>query len=197
MWEKAEKGLTKDKYIGPLIKKYGPCRLKPSFKTKYFEDLVDSIISQQLSVKAASTIHARLKKKAKGKITPEAILRLRNETIRACGLSNAKVAYVKDLARRVRDKEVEIHKMDKLKDEKILEELIVVKGIGKWTAEMFLMFSLVRPDIFPVDDLGIKNAMKKLLKKDMTSNEMVNFAKRWAPYRSVASWYLWKVLDNQ
>lgn len=197
MWEKAEKHLLKDKYIGPLIKKHGPCTIKPQKKREYFESLVFSIVGQQLSGKAVDSIFGRLKDSLNGEVVPEKILRKHDKTLRACGLSFAKIRYVKDLARKVKDGGVEIHKMDKLSDEKILEELVSVKGIGRWTAEMFLMFSLARPDVFPIGDLGVRKGMKKLLKRDRKPQGFEKFALRWKPYRTVASWYLWKHVDEQ
>lgn len=197
MWKKAEKYLSQDKYIKPLIKKYGPCRIKPNKKGDYFKDLVRAIVGQQLSMKAAASIYARVETRLDKKITPENILKKRVETLRGCGLSYSKINYLKDLSSKVKNKEVEINKMDKLSDEKVLEELISVKGIGRWTAEMFLMFSLARADIFPIDDLGIRNGMKKLVNNRMTPEKMIEFAKRWKPYRSIASWYIWRSLENK
>lgn len=195
MWSEAEKFLLKDKYIGPLIKKYGPCNIKPRKKSEYFESLVREIISQQLSGKAASTIYGRFKENVVD-VTPENILKKRDLTLRNCGMSYAKVSYVKDLARRVRDGELKLDNLNKLKDEKVIEELIRVKGIGKWTAEMFLMFSLARPDVFPVDDLGIRKGIQKMYNKDLTHDEIGVIATRWKPYRTVTSWYTWKLLDS-
>jgi len=198
MWKDAEKFLLKDKYIGPLVRKYGACGITKKSKSVYFEQLVREITGQQLSTKAASTIFGRVKDKVGSKITPEKILKLKKGDLRACGLSNAKSAYVEDLAKHVKKGELEIARLDDLTDEKVMEELVAVKGIGPWTAKMFLMFSLARPDIFPIDDLGIKNAMKKLTKRKMTDSQMEKFAERnWAPYRTVASWYIWELLDNK
>jgi DNA-3-methyladenine glycosylase II len=196
MWEKAERFLSKDKHIGPLIIKYGPCKIKPSKKKDYFLDLVDAITSQQLSGKAAKTIFERVKAKCYGKITPEKLKDLKTEELRACGLSYAKCSYVKDLAARVKSYKLQVRKLDKLSDEEVERELIAVKGIGKWTAEMFLMFSLARPDIFPVDDLGIKKGTEKLLGKPLERDNLAKYAERWKPYRTIASWYIWKILDN-
>lgn len=187
MWSEAEKFLAKDKYIGPLIEKWGSCTIKPLKKSQYFTDLVDAICSQQLSGKAAKTIFGRVKTFL-GKITPENIISADTEDLRKCGLSYAKCKYVKDLATRTKSGELEVQKLDKLSDEEIIKELTAVKGIGRWTAEMFLMFSLARPDIFPKDDLGINKAMKKLKLKS---------SDRWKPYRTVASWYLWRSLENR
>jgi 3-methyladenine DNA glycosylase/8-oxoguanine DNA glycosylase len=196
VWDEAETFLLGDKYIGPLIKKYGPCKIKPSKKKDYFIDLVDAIASQQLSGKAAATIFGRVKEKCGGAITSEKLKRLKTEELRKCGLSYAKCAYVKDLAERVLDGRLQVRKLDKLPDEEVARELIAVKGIGRWTAEMFLMFSLARPDVFPVDDLGMGKGIAKLLKKNLSTEKMVKFAERWKPYRSVASWYVWKAVDN-
>jgi len=196
MWQKAEKFLAKDKYIGPLIKKYGPCKIKPSKRKDYFVDLVDAITSQQLSGKAARTIFERVRVGLGGEILPENILKTKDEKFRSWGLSRAKTLYVKDLAARVKDGRLNVEKLDKLSDEEIVQELIAVKGIGRWTAEMFLMFSLARPDTFPVDDLGISKGMSKLLKRALSTEKMGQFAIRWKPYRTLAAWYVWKIVDN-
>lgn len=196
MWEEAEKFLVKDKYIGPLIKKYGPCKIKKRKKSQYFASLVGEIIGQQLHGKAASTIYGRLEKELSGEVVPEKILRKRDITLRKCGLSFAKIKYAKDLSRRVKSRRLKVEDLDKLPDEEVIEELTKVKGIGKWTAEMFLMFSLARPDVFPIDDLGIRKGMKKLLGKDLSNDQMVIIAKRWKSWKTVAAWYVWKAIDN-
>lgn len=197
LWYEAEKALLEDKYIGSLILKYGSCKISPEKKSEYFPDLVDTIASQQLSGKAALTIFNRIKDKAGGKITPENILKLTDQEIRDCGMSWAKVSYVKDLASRVKNKKLKIDSFDKLPDDEIRSELVAVKGIGNWSAEMVLMFTLARQDVFPVDDLGIKKAMVKLLKKELKPLEMATFAERWKPFRTLAAWYLWKYLDQK
>lgn len=196
MWKDAEKVLSKDKYIGLLIKKYGHCEIEVRKKGDYFVSLVRAITGQQLSVKAAKTIFERLEKKLV-KITPKNILAKKDEELREQGLSWAKIKYVKDLAERTLDGRLKVNKLDKLSDEEILTELTAVKGIGRWTAEMFLMFTLGRPDIFPIDDLGIKNGMKRLLEKELDPEKLVKFAQRWKPYRTLASWYIWELLDNK
>ncbi|MDP3917924.1 MAG: DNA-3-methyladenine glycosylase 2 family protein [Candidatus Woesebacteria bacterium] len=165
MWQEAEKELQKDKHIEPLIKKWGHCSIRSIKKQKYFEDLVNAICSQQLSGKAAETIFSRVKKLLI-KITPKNILSKSDQELRDCGLSWQKVSYIKDLAVQTLNSKLEILKLNKLSDEEIINELTKVKGIGRWTAEMFLMFSLARPDILPKDDLGIN--------------------------KTVASWYLWR-----
>lgn len=198
MWDGANNFLLKDKYIAPLIKKWGKCNIKPIKKSLYFEDLVDAICSQQLSGKAAKTIFDRVKVCLGGEISPGPVLATSEAKLRSCGLSYAKIKYVKDLASKVENNELEIHKLDKLPDEEVINELVSVKGIGRWTAEMFLMFSLARPDIFPVDDLGIKKGFEKVTGKKWDKIKSSNFAKKhWAPYRTVASWYLWRSLENR
>ena len=196
LWNKAKKALSDDKYISPLVKRYGPCEIAIAPRSKYFEKLSRAIVGQQLSIKAAATIYKRFEKTV-GKINPENILKISDNELRACGLSRAKTEYIKDLALRVKKGELEIEKLDKLPKEKVMEELVAVKGIGVWTAEMFLMFSLGSPDIFPVSDLGIRKGMVIVTKTEMTNEEMVKFAERWKPWRTFASYYLWKVLDNK
>ena len=197
MWMEAEIQLSKDKYISPLIKKWRKCTIKPINKRVYFEDLVDAICSQQLSGKAAKTIFERVKKLV-GKITPKNILSQSDQNLRNCGLSWAKVKYVKDLASNVVKNNLKISKLDNLSDDEVIKELVLIKGIGRWTAEMFLMFSLARPDIFPVDDLGIKKGFEKVTGKKWDKIKSAKFAeKNWKPYRTVASWYLWRSLENR
>ncbi len=198
MWQEAEKFLKKDKYISPLIKKWGSCTIKPIKKSLYFEDLVDAICSQQLSGKAAKTIFGRVKDSLGGKFEPETILKTDTEELRKCGLSYAKCSYVKDLADKVIKKELQISKLDNLPDEEVINELVAVKGIGRWTAEMFLMFSLGRADIFPIDDLGIKKGFEKVTGRPWDKIKSAKFAqKQWSPYRTVACWYLWRSLENR
>ncbi|OGM10835.1 hypothetical protein A2Z22_03035 [Candidatus Woesebacteria bacterium RBG_16_34_12] len=197
MWKKAEEFLSKDRYIGPLIKRYGYCKIKPRLHSDYFQGLVGEIIGQQLSGRVSDVIYQRLRKKVKVRLTPKKILALSDQELRDCGMAWAKVASIKDLARKVDDKKLHIKKLNKLSDEEVMRELIAVKGIGRWTAEMFLMFSLGRSDTFPDDDLGIRKGMKKLLNKELIKEEMSKFALRWKPYRTVASWYIWKSLEDK
>lgn len=186
MWKEAEEFLSRDKHIRPLIQKWGSCTISPIKKTQYFKDLVSAICSQQLSGKAATTIFRRVEKMLI-KITPDRILKTEDLKLRECGLSWAKVIYIKDLSSRVMNGELQIMNIDRLSDEEVVDELIKVKGIGKWTAEMFLMFSLARPDVIPKDDLGINKALKNLHIKNTN---------KWKPYRTIASWYLWRSLEK-
>lgn len=195
--QEAENKLQKDKYIGPLIQQWGGCTIKPISKSKYFEDLVDAICSQQLSGKAAKTIFTRVKNLLVN-ITPESILSKSDQELRDCGLSWQKVSYIKDLADKTKKGELQINNLDILDDEEVIKELTSVKGIGRWTAEMFLMFSLARPDIFPINDLGIKKGFEKVTSKKWDKVKSARFAeKRWKPYRTIASWYLWRSLENR
>lgn len=197
IWQEAEKYLSKDKYIGDLIKKWGHCTIKPIKKSHYFEDLVDAICSQQLSGKAAKTIFERVKTLLI-KITPDKILETNDLKLRECGLSWQKISYIKDLSEKILNSKLQIINLDKLTDDEVLNELIAVKGIGRWTAEMFLMFSLARPDIFPVDDLGIQKGFEKVTGRKWDKVKSAKFAeKHWKPYRTVASWYLWRSLENR
>lgn len=198
IWQKAEKILETDRYISPLIKKWGTCTIKPIDKSLYFEDLVSAICNQQLSGKAAETIFKRVSKLLGGVFEAKNILSKTDDELRACGLSYQKVKYVKDLALNVKEGKLKINLLDKLTDEEVISELTNVKGIGRWTVEMFLMFSLGRPDIFPLDDLGIKKGFIKVTGKVWDKTKAAKFAeKHWKPYRSVASWYLWRSLENR
>lgn len=190
----------KDPIIQKLVKKYGKIIRKP--RPNVFEDIVDSIISQQLSVKAAATILERVKKLfVNNKITPKEILELQDVQFRNCGMSWSKAKYVKDLAIKTLNGTLQLGKLDTMPDEAIIQHLIMVKGIGRWTAEMILMFTLVRPDVFPVDDIGIQNAFVKNygLNRKLKSFKvkMSKIADFWRPHRTLACWYLWKSLENK
>jgi DNA-3-methyladenine glycosylase II len=192
-----------DPVISLIIKKVGEFRLKPH--KKYFETLVDAIISQQLSTKAAESILNRFEALFNGSgmkkrfPLPEEIIAVDGARIRACGLSNPKVGYVKDLASKVLDGIVKIHKLNLLPDEEIINELVQVKGIGVWSAHMFLMFCLARLDVLPIGDLGFRKAvMLNYRLRKMPDEKKINLISKknnWSPYRSVATWYLWQSLS--
>ena len=165
-----------------------------------FLRLTRSIIGQQLSVKAASTIFGRFEKLfEKSKITPNGLLIITDEKMRDAGISYQKISYLKDLAEKVIKKEVELSKFSDLREEVIIEELIRIKGVGRWTAEMFLMFSLARPDVFSYGDLGLQNAIKKIygMKSKPTTKQMEKLSKKWIPYRTYAAIFLWRSLANE
>jgi DNA-3-methyladenine glycosylase II len=166
----------------------------------HFQALVESIASQQLSAKAANTIIARFRAlfKQKSFPNPEQVMRMPTEKIRGAGLSYGKASFIKDLARLVQKKEIALHSLHRLEDEQVIEHLVQVKGIGRWTAEMFLMFSLERPDVFSHGDLGLRNAIQKLygFKKPPTVKQIEKIVQKWRPYRTLGSRYLWRSLDN-
>jgi len=200
---KALKHLSKnDKVLKKIIKEGGECGIKPH--KRYFETLGKSIVSQQLSVKAAASIFKRFKLLfGEGNYfpMPEEIIIMPDEKLRECGLSYPKVSYIKDLSSKVLGGTVKIHKLGKLTDDEIINELIQVKGIGVWSAHMFLLFCLGRLNVFPVGDLGVRNAMVKnyKLRKMPDERKMFSISKKykWEPYCSVASWYLWASLKNK
>ena|SRR5665213_4038482 len=174
---------------------------KPPFKrpSDPFESLIRSIIYQQLSGKAASTILNRFLALFGDRYpTPQELLKLKDAQFRKAGVSVQKTKYLRDLAARFIDGTIDPSKFNKMTDDVIREHLIVVKGIGRWTADMFLMFTLYRPDVFPTGDLGIQKGFQKLFKlKSMPdAKKMERLAKNWQPYRTVASWYLWELIDN-
>ena len=188
-----------DPKLGSLVKQFGVCELGGSRKADRFGGLVRSIVSQQLSVKAADTIHGRvLAALDAGRAMPEAILAIEEDRLRACGLSRAKVASVRDLATKVTEGSLALDRLDALDDETVIETMTKVRGIGRWSAEMFLMFRLGRPDILPVADVGVQRAMRRLygLRKHPSPQRMTELARPWRPYRSVACWYLWRSLDG-
>lgn len=164
-----------------------------------FNSLARSIIYQQLSGKAAATIFGRVVEAAKcDPLTPKAVLKIAPERLRAAGLSQQKTAYVRDLAEKTRDGLVDFSRLPSLSDDEVIAHLTQVKGVGVWTVQMLLMFALDRPDVLPLADLGIRNAMQKAYALDAPPKprEMEALAERWRPYRTVACWYLWRSLDG-
>lgn len=195
-WQEAERHLREaDPTLGALVALHGPCRLKPD--ENLFEGLCDAIVSQQLSVKAANTIFARFHALYPHGPTPEAVLETPVETLRGVGFSRAKAAYVHDLSRRVLEGSLQLDRLPALDDAQIIAELTAVKGIGRWTTEMILIFHLNRPDVLPVDDLGIREGFKRAygLPERPAPAEMARIAEPWRPWRSVGSWYIWRALD--
>jgi len=173
---------------------------KVQYREPIFQTLVRSIVYQQLSGKAALTIFNRLKEAAKVEpLTPDAILKLRPQKMRSVGLSMQKLEYIRELARKTRKGEIVFESLPELEDGEIIARLTRVKGIGVWTVQMFLIFALRRLDVLPVGDLGVRSAMKKAygLAEMPKPAEMEEIAAAWRPYCTVASWYLWRSLDNQ
>lgn len=188
------KQLKKDPIISNIIKKIGNQTLKK--RRGYYPSLVRSIISQQISVAAARSIRNRLYKKVNYRLTPINVLRLKLKDFKKIGLSKQKRSYIFDLSSKIKKKEINFRKLAGLDDEQVIEDLTKIKGIGRWTAEMFLIFCLGRKNILPVDDLGIKRAMMVNYNKKQLPDpkQMVKIAKNWEPYRSLGCWYMWQSL---
>lgn len=189
-----------DPILHEFAYKFGELEMRKN-KRSYFEALVEAIVSQQLSVKASDTIFNRFVALFPGKKfpKPEDILKMSRVKIRSTGVSEAKTNYILDLSEKVFNKELKLSSLDKLDNEQVIEELTKVKGIGRWTAEMFLMFSLLREDVFSTGDQGLKNAIRNLykLKSHPTEKQLINLLKKWSPYKTYAARYLWKSLDNE
>ena len=185
----------RDPVLSGIIDRVGDYGIE--FRDPDFETLVKSIVYQQLSGRVASVIFGRVVKAAGGKLTPESILKLRPGRMRALGLSGQKTAYIRDLARHTRDGKVDFAELLELSDEAVIERLTEVKGIGVWTAHMFLIFALRRTDVLPMGDLGIRAAIRKAygFAELPEAVEMEALAARWRPYCTVASWYLWRSLE--
>jgi DNA-3-methyladenine glycosylase II len=202
-WAKAVRYLSQDRVMGKLIQRIGPCTLRP--RGEPFVTLVQSILSQQVSVKAADSMYRKLSSKfPRKRPTPERLLQfLTNATedeVRGCGLSRQKRGYMLDLARCFSDGTVPAKRLARMTDDEVIACVTQVKGIGQWTAEMLLIFSLGRPDIWPIDDLGIRESLFRLWPEKFTERPapkmIADFADQWRPWRSVASWYLWAEKDK-
>lgn len=200
--ETAERLLgRRDPTMRGLIKRYSPCAIRPH--TRYFHTLVGSIISQQLSTKAADTIHKRfLALYAPSRLPkPGQILETPDEHLRGTGISFQKISYIKDIAAKTEDGTLKFSKLSRLTDDEIIAMLTQVKGIGVWTVHMFLIFSLGRMDVLPVGDLGIRRAIQLNYGFEQLPSaaeiEQVAEANGWRPYCSIASWYLWRALENK
>jgi len=198
--QEAERILARrDRHLKKLIERHGPCGIRPH--TRYFETLIRSVISQQLSTKAADTIYQRFQLLyAPVRFpTPEQILATPNETLRAVGMSNSKVSFVKDLVARTQDGTVKFNRLSRMSNEEVIEMLTQVKGIGVWTVHMFLIFSLGRLDVWPVGDLGIRKAVQIACQLDEMPDagqmEQIAQDRQWRPYCSVVSWFLWRSLS--
>lgn len=188
--------LKQDPNLSKIIRQVGNYKIRQ--RNHHFASLVEAIISQQLAGAAADAILHRFKKLYPAFPKPAQILQTKNSELRSVGLSKMKIEYLKDLARKIEDGEIMIKALSKMSDEEVIERLTRVKGIGRWTAEMFLIFSLGRQDVFPVGDLGLRKGVQKAfsLQEMPKPKEVEKIGMRWKPYRSVATWYLWKSLQN-
>ncbi len=197
-WTAATRVLRRDPVMKSIIARVGACTL--STGRDPFISLVQSIYAQQISTKIATTLYGRFAAKfPKGQPTPRRVVTALSgnwddETIRFCGLSRQKRVYVLDLAQHFIDKKINPRALAQSDDESVIEALTAVKGVGRWTAEMFLIFTLNRPDVLPVDDLGIREAVRRFygLKERPSDDELRSIAEPWKPYRTIASWYLWR-----
>ena len=188
-----------DPVLARVIRRVGPCRLEPRRTGTHFEALARAIVYQQLSGKAAGTIHSRfLSLYPRRRLRPAAVLATDDAALRAVGLSRQKIGYVRDLAAKVDANEVPLARLDRLTDAEIIERLTRVKGIGRWTVQMFLMFRLGRPDVLPELDLGVQTAIQRAygLKQRPAPKDVLRIGEKWRPYASTASWYLWRSLEN-
>jgi DNA-3-methyladenine glycosylase II len=190
--------LRRDPVIAALIRRHGPCGLAAAQRTDHFSALVRAIVFQQLSTKAAATIYRRLVALMPDSVpAPACFTELTDDQLRAAGISRQKAVYLRDLCARVNSGALDLDSLERSSDEEVIAALTQVKGIGRWSAEMFLMFRLHRPDVLPVSDQGIVNAMKKAYRlRKPTADRIRRIGEAWRPYRSIACWYLWRSLDN-
>lgn len=188
--------LQKDPDLATIMNNVGEYKLKR--KNQHFSVLVESIISQQIATNAAEAIFNRFKKLYPKFPTASEILSTRKSKLRAVGLSGMKIEYLKDLARHIEEGKLNMKTFSKMKDEEVIAQLTQVKGIGRWTAEMFLIFSLGRQDVFPVDDLGLRKGVQMLfsLPEIPKPKEVEKLGEKWKPYRTIVTWYLWKSLQK-
>jgi len=193
--------MRRDPILGAAIKRIGPCALASRQRKDHLSALVGAIVSQQLSTRAAATIFGRFLALFPDGEIPDAaaIAAVEDAALRGVGLSGQKVGYLRDLSARIADGRLRLDELEALPDDEVIERLTSVKGFGRWTAEMFLMFRLHRPDVLPVGDLGIVKAVQKLyrLRKTPNPKRILKIGEAWRPYRSVASWYLWQTLKSE
>lgn len=184
-----------DPVLRAIIERIGPCKMQ--YGEPVFHSLAEAIVYQQLNGKAAVTIFKRFASLAGDPLVPAGILKLTSEQMRSVGLSKQKTSYLFDMAERAHRGELDFSRLSEMSDDEVIEHLTQVKGVGVWTAHMFLMFTLRRPNILPTGDYGVRVAIKKAYKKrNLPMPEvMLKIAKPWEPYRSIASWYLWQSLD--
>jgi len=188
-----------DPVLARVIEKVGPCKYVFYRDMPPFDAIISSIIYQQISGKAAQTILGRFQAIYGGKYpTPEALLATPDDQLRSAGLSRQKIGYLRDLAQKASSGEVPFDQLDELEDDAIIDALVKVKGVGRWTAQMFLMFRLGRPDVLAEADLGIQNAIRRAyrMRARPVPIKVKKLGARWAPYRTIACWYLWRSIDG-
>ena len=193
-WDRAKRSLQRrDPVLAAIIRRHPRAHLEP--RGDPFHTLARAIVGQQISVKAAQSVWNRFSGVAV-EVIPEKIIRLETTQMRACGLSGRKCEYIWDLAQRFADGKVHVHRWPEMSDDDVVADLVQVRGIGRWTAEMFLMFNLLRPDVFLLDDLGLRKGIQLgYFKRPASLKTMRKLGENWRPWRSVATWYLWRSLD--
>ena len=193
-WDRARRALMRrDPVMAKIIRRHPRVHLEP--RGDAFHTLARAIVGQQISVKAAQSVWNRFSAHV-SVVSPEEILKAKSKDLRACGLSGRKCEYIGDLAQRFADGAVHAHRWPEMGDEEVIADLVQVRGIGRWTAEMFLMFNLLRPDVFPLDDLGLRKGIQlAYFKRPVSLKTMRKLGETWRPWRSVATWYLWRSLD--
>lgn len=186
-----------DPKLAAVIERVGVCRFAVRTEGTHFEEVLRAIVFQQLSGKAAATIHGRVVTALGGTPSPRALLDVPDEVLRQAGLSRQKIGYARDLARKVDSGTVPLERIDSLADDAVIEALSGIKGVGRWTAQMFLMFRLGRPDVLPSEDLGIRKAVQLAYRTRglPPPKRVLALGKPWSPYATVASWYLWRSLE--
>lgn len=190
--------MRRDPTLAAVIKKHKKRSPLDTPTPDPFPALVRTITAQQISTKAAAAIHGRLIAHMSKGVTPDALLALTDDQFRQAGLSRQKIGYLRDLASKVKSGELPVASLHELDDEAVIDAIVKVKGLGRWSAEMFLMFRLQRPDVLPVGDLGIVTAIQRLyrLRKKPKPDRIIKIGDAWRPYRTVACWYLWRSLEN-
>ena len=198
VWTGGRRKLGKDPVFGPWVEHIGTIRLPVSEVTPFYY-LVRAICYQQLATRAAQTIHGRVVDALKGDVSPQKALRVRESTLRGAGLSGAKFAAIRDLATKIRSGEVDVQGLDEQPDDEIIQRLVTVRGIGVWTAQMYLIFRLHRPDVWPTGDLGVRAGYAKAhaLDEYPTAKELEPLGDSYSPWRSAAAWYCYRVLDTE
>jgi 3-methyladenine DNA glycosylase/8-oxoguanine DNA glycosylase len=198
VWEEGHRKLRFDPVFGPLVREVGPVTMAPRLHTP-FAYLARAIVYQQLAGAAARTIHGRVVEALDGTVTPAAVLEAPEELLRGAGLSRNKTAAVRDLAAKVAHGEVETGDLEEQTDSEVIRRLTRVRGIGPWTARMFLMFHLRRPDVWPVGDLGVRQGYARLhgLDAPVPEREMEARGDAYRPWRSAVAWYCWRALDTE
>ena len=198
LWPDAYERLLPDPSFGPLVRRVGPVKF-PGSSHDTFSFLVRSVTFQQLAGKAAATIHGRLVAALGGKVTPDSVLRASEDDLRGAGLSRGKLTSIRDLAQKVHDRVVRLDDLDKLSDDAVVERLVQVRGIGRWTAEMALLFHMRRPDVWPVGDLGVRAGLARVLglSETLHPKEMELVGIGYRPWRSAVAWYCWRALEPE